>query len=330
MKKILGFALGTMGAWAAAVSLFAAGELHAQSFPSQPVRIIVPQSAGGLVDILARSYAAELGKLWGQQVIVENRAGANTIIGAEAAAKSAPDGHTLLLANPAAISINPFLYKTLPYDPERDFALLFNIAYSAFLIVVNPSLPVTSLREFVELAARKPGGIAYGSFGIGSASHIETESLSARTGIRMTHIPYKGIADVLPALVRGDVQMALAGIPPSLPVLKAGRIRALAITATARDPSLPDVPTSGESGYPGLTLGGWFGFVAPAATPRPILDKIAADLGQISNRQEFKERTITRVGLEPLLQPPEQFAEFVREERARYSKLIKDLSLKLD
>jgi len=330
MKRFREFALATLGAWVAALSLFATGELHAQSFPSRPVRIIVPQLAGGLVDILARGYATELGKLWGQQVIVENRAGANAIIGTDAAAKSAPDGYTLLLANPAAISINPFLYKTLPYDPERDFALLFNIAYSAFIIVVNPSLPVNSLREFVELAGRKPGEIAYGSFGLGSASHIETESLSARTGIRMTHIPYKGIADVLPALVRGDVQMALAGIPPSLPLLKAGRIRALAIMANGRDSSLPDVPTAGESGYPGLTLGGWFGFVAPAATPRPILDKIAADLAQISNRQDFMERTITRVGLEPLLQPPEQFTKFVREERARYSQLIKNLNLKLD
>jgi len=330
MNRFLYFTRYVLAAFGAGLSLFAAGDVHAQSFPSQPVRIIVPQSAGGLVDILARGYATELAKLWGQQVIVENRAGANTIIGTEAAARAAPDGYTLLLANPAAISINPFLYKTLPYDPERDFALLYNIAYSAFIIIVNPSLPANSLREFVELAGRKSSGTAYGSFGLGSASHIETESLSARTGITMTHIPYKGIADVLPALVRGDVQMALAGIPPSLPLLKAGRIRAIAIMANSRDPALPDLPTAGESGFPGMTLGGWFGFVAPAATPRPILDKISSDLAQISNRPDFKERTITRVGLEPLLQPPEQFTEFVREERARYSLLIKNLNLRLD
>ena len=330
MKKILRLGLSTIGAWAAALSLFLAGGLHAQSFPSRPVRIVVPQSAGGLVDILARGYATELSRLWDQPVIVENRAGANTIIGTEAAAKSAPDGYTLLLANSAAISINPFLYKKLPYDPERDFALLYNIASSAFIIVVTPSLPVNSLREFIELAKLKPGEITYGSFGMGSASHIETESLSARTGIRMTHIPYKGIAEVLPALARGDVQMALSGIPPAIPLVKGGRIRVLALTASGRDPALPDVPTAAESGYPGLNLAGWFGFVAPAATPRAILDKISADLAQISNRRDFKERTITRVGLEPLLQPPERFAEFVREERARYSQMIKDLNLNLD
>ena len=312
------------------LSLLIAGEPAAQTFPSQPARIIVPQSAGGLVDILARAYSAELGKLWGQPVIVENRPGANTIIGTDAAAKSAPDGYTLLLANPASISINQFLYKKLPYDPERDFAPIYNIAYSAFILVVNPSLPANSLQEFVALAKAKPGEIAYGSFGIGSASHIETESLSARTGISLTHIPYKGIAEVLPALARGDVQVALAGIPPSLPLLRQSRIRPLAITASRRDRSLPEVPTSGEAGYPGLILGGWFGMVAPAATPRAVIDRIAADMAQISNRQDFREKTITRVGLEPLLQGPEQFAEFIREERARYSQLIRNLNLKLD
>ena len=312
------------------LSLLIAGEPAAQTFPSQPARIIVPQSAGGLVDILARAYSAELGKLWGQPVIVENRPGANTIIGTDAAAKSAPDGYTLLLANPASISINQFLYKKLPYDPERDFAPIYNIAYSAFILVVNPSLPANSLQEFVALAKAKPGEIAYGSFGIGSASHIETESLSARTGISLTHIPYKGIAEVLPALARGDVQVALAGIPPSLPLLRQGRIRPLAITASRRDRSLPEVPTSVEAGYPGLILGGWFGMVAPAATPRAVIDRIAADMAQISNRQDFREKTITRVGLEPLLQGPEQFAEFIREERARYSQLIRNLNLKLD
>lgn len=326
MKKILGLALVAI----AAASFLRPGDLSAQPFPSQPVRIIVPQTAGGLVDILARAIAQEIGKLWAQPVIVENRAGANTIIGAEAAAKSPPDGHTLLLANPASISINQFMYRKLPYDPERDFAPIFHIAYSAFLVVVNPSLPANTLQEFVALAKRKPGEIAYGSFGVGSASHIETESLSARTGIKMTHVPYKGVADVLPALARGDVQMALAGIPPSLPLLRQGRIRALAVTAYGRDPALPDVPTAGESGFPGLILGGWFGVVAPAATPRAVIDKIAADLAQIFSNQEFRQRTITRVGLEPLLNGPQPFAEFIREERARYSQLIKNLNLKLD
>lgn len=315
---------------AAVLAMAAQGTAQAQAFPVKPVRIVVPLTAGGLVDILARGIAQELTRLWGQQVIVENRPGANTVVAAEAVAKSPADGYTMLLSNPAAISINQLLFRKLPYDPERDFALVYNVAYAPTMIVVTPSLPVNSLLELVALAKSKPGEITYGSFGIGSATHIDTEVFSNRAGMKMNHIPYKGVADVLPAVAAGQINMGFVGIAPSIPLLRQGRIKALAINAPGRSAVVPDVPTLGEAGFPGLNLGGWFGIVVPAATPRPVIERIAASFAQIFSQNEFRERMITGVGLEPLLQGPEQFTEFVREERTRYARLLKELKLSLD
>jgi len=318
------------GMLAAGVALGTAGPARAESFPSKPVRIIVPQSAGGVVDVLARSIAQELTKLWGQTVIVDNRPGANTIIGSDLAAKAPADGYTLLLANSASVAINQFLYKKLPYDPDRDFTPIFGLASSAYIVVTSTSLPVNTLHDFIELAKKKPGEITYGSFGLGSSSHIETEVLMASTGIRMTHAPYKGIAEVLPALVRGEIQMALSGIPPAIPLIQGKRIKVLASTTAKRDPALPDVPTAAEAGYPGLMLAGWFGVVAPAGTPTPIVNKIAADLAKIYERKDMREGTLTRVGLEPLLQSPAEFQKFIKEEEQRYSSVIQKLDVHLD
>lgn len=327
MIKRLKFAVA---AFAAAIGLLGAGELSAQAYPSKPVRILVPLTAGGLVDILARAMAQELTRFWGQQVVVENRPGANTIVASEVLAKAAPDGYTMMLANPAAISINQFLFKKLSYDPERDFAPVFNVAYAPTIIVVTPSFPANTLREFVALAKAKPGELAYGSFGIGSAAHIDIESFSAVAGVKMNHVPYKGVADVLPAVASGQIQIGFSGIPPATGLVKQGRLKPLAINAPNRSPILPDVPTLAEAGFPGLKLGGWFGLIVPAATPRPTIEKIAADLGEIFRQPDVLRRITTGVGLEPLLQGPDQFAEFVREERVRYSRLVKTLNLSLD
>jgi tripartite-type tricarboxylate transporter receptor subunit TctC len=314
----------------AASALLYAAESSAQTFPSRPVRIIVPVTAGGLSDLLARQVAQEFTQLWGQQVFVENRPGANTILAAEAAAKAAPDGYTLMLTTPPAVSINQFLFRKLPYDPERDLAPVFNIAYAPPVFIVGAGVPVSTLQEFVALAKSKPGELAYGSFGVGSVAQIDIEVLSARAGMRMNHIPYKGIADVLPALVSGLIQFGYAGIPPVLALIRQGRIKALAVGAPRRIALLPDVPTLDEAGFPGLDLRGWFGIVAPAATPRSIIDKIAADLAQISARPEFRSKSITGVGLEPMPQLPDQFAEFLKEERARNALVIRTLNLVLD
>ncbi len=314
---------------AAAALLYVDGS-SAQTFPSRPARIIVPVTAGGLSDLLARQIAQELAKLWGQQVIVENRPGANTILAAEATAKAAPDGYTLMLTTPPAVSINQFLFRKLPYDPERDLAPVYNIAYAPPVFIVGAGVPVTTLQEFVALAKSKPGELAYGSFGMGSVAQIDIEILSARAGMRMNHIPYKGIADVLPALVSGLIQFGYAGIPPVLALIRQGRIKALAVGAPRRIALLPDVPTMDEAGFPGLDLRGWFGIVAPAATPRSIIDKIATDLAQICGRPEFRDKSITGVGLEPMPQSPGQFAEFLKAERARNAQIIRSLNLALD
>ena len=314
----------------AAASLVASTNLFAQAWPTKPVRFVVPLTAGGLTDILARNIGQEITKVWGQPVVVENRPGANTIVAAEIVAKSAPDGHTLLLTNPAAVSINPYAYKKLPYDPERDFTMVFNVAAAPTLIVINPDVPAKTVQEFIALAKARPGEYTYGSFGIGSASHVDAELISQRWGIRMTHVPYKGVADVLPAVASGQITMGFPGIPPARALIQQNRIRVLALNAPKRSPLLPDVPTLAEAGFPNLVVGGWFGFVAPSATPRPVIDKIAGDMARLFSNAELRENIINGVGLEPLLQNPEQFTEFVREERQRYSVLIKSLNLQLD
>jgi tripartite-type tricarboxylate transporter receptor subunit TctC len=321
----------TFGAVALAWMLvLGASETRAQPYPAKPVRILVPLSAGGLVDILARNIAPELTRVWGQQVVVENRPGANTIIAAELVAKSPADGYTLLMTNPTTVSMNQFLYKKLPYDPERDFTLVYNVGYAPTVIAFGPTAAANTLEDMVALAKSKPNELTYGSFGVGSTAHIDIELFSSHAGIRLNHIPYKGVAGVLPALASGEIYMGFVGIRPALPLIQQGRIRVIAINAQRRSPLLPNVPTIAEAGYPGLNLGGWFGLLAPSATPRPIIDKIAGDLAQIFAREDVREKVVAGSGLEPLLQNPEQFAAFVRDERVRYSKLIKSLNLSLD
>jgi tripartite-type tricarboxylate transporter receptor subunit TctC len=315
---------------ALAAVFLCASNVFAQNFPTKPVRLIVPVTAGGLSDVLARQLAQELAGAWGQQVLVENRPGANTILAADATAKAAPDGHTLMFTTPPAMTANQFLFKKLPYDPEKDLTPVYNIAYAPPIFIVGAGVPVNTLQEFVALAKSKPGEIAYGSFGVGSVAQIDIEVLSARAGIRMNHIPYKGIADVLPALISNQIQFGYAGIPPALALIKQGRIKALAVSAPKRVALLPDVPTLEEAGFPGLDLRGWFGLIAPAATPRAVIDKIAADVAQITNRQDFKDKAITGVGLEPMAQPPEQFAKFMETERVRNAQVIRALKLSLD
>jgi tripartite-type tricarboxylate transporter receptor subunit TctC len=312
------------------VAALQAAVCAAQAFPTKPVRLIVPVTAGGLSDVLARQLAQELTRVWGQQVLVENRVGANTIVAAEATAKAAPDGHTLMFTTPPAMSSNQFLFKKLPYDPERDLAPVYNIAYAPPIFIVGADVPAKTLQEFVALAKAKPGEITYGSFGVGSVAQIDIEVLSARAGMRMNHIPYKGIADVLPALAGGQIQFGYAGIPPAMGLLNQGKIRALAVAAPRRVALLPDVPTLEEAGYPGLDLRGWFGIIAPAATPKPIIDKIADDVARIVEREDFRKKAITGVGLEPMPQNPEQFAAFLKTERARNEQVIKSLKLSLD
>ena len=299
----------------------------AQGFPSRPVRMIVPVSAGGLKDVLIRGVGQELSKLWGQPVVVENRLGAAHIIATEHVVKSAPDGHTLL-ATDKPWTTNPFLYAKLPYDGVNDLVPVVNLAQVTEILVANKDVPANNLRELIALAKVRPGELNYGSFGRGSVPHIDAEALAAATDIRITHIPYKGIADVVPALLAGQVHIAFGGVPPVLQLVRQGRLRAIAYGGAQRSPLLPDVPTFAEAGLPGFEAWSWSGLLAPAATPRPVVEKIAADAGRVLAMPEIRAKYYDNVGMEMLYLGPDRFAELLRADRAQFGVLAKTLGMK--
>jgi len=299
----------------------------AQAFPSKPVRMIVPVSAGGLKDVLIRGVGQELSKIWGLPVVVENRLGAAHIIATEHVVKSAPDGHTLL-ATDKPWTTNPFLYSKLPYDGVNDLVPVVNLAQVTEILVANKDLPANNLRELLAYAKARPGDLNYGSFGKGSVPHIDAESLANTTSIRITHIPYKGIADVVPALVAGQIQIAFGGVPPVLPLIRQGRLKAIAYGGAQRSPMLPDVPTFAEAGLPGFEAWSWSGLLAPAATPRPVIDRIAADVGRVLAMPDIRAKYYDNVGMEMLYLGPDKFAELLRTDRAQVGALIKTLGMK--
>jgi tripartite-type tricarboxylate transporter receptor subunit TctC len=307
-----------------------AAHVQAQSFPDKPVRIIVPFTAGGLADVLVRGLGNELTKTWGQPVVVDNRPGANTIIAADATAKSAPDGYTLLMANDPTLSSNQYLYNRLPYDPVKDFVPVVNVAGTLEVLVVSEAFKGKSVADLVAEAKASPGNVTYGSYGPGSKAHLDAEEFARITGVKLNHIPYKGVADVMVAAAGNQIMMAFTGVPPALPMIKGGKLRALAIAAPARSKSLPDVPTFAEVGYPGFESKAWFGLVAPAGTPKAVVDKIAADVQKIIERPDFQDRFITGVGLELINQGPQQYADFLVKDRAEYAKQARTVNVKLD
>jgi len=308
---------------------FAATIAAGQAWPTKPVRLIVPYPPGGLTDVLARGLSAEIAKLWGQPLVVENRPGASQMIGAEAVAKSPPDGYTLAMLDKTPLAINPWLFSKIPYDPVKDFAPVINMVQTSQVLVAHPSLQAANVKELVALAKANPGGINYGTFGAGSITHLDTEAFAAAAGIKLTHIPYKGIAEVLPAVAAGQIQIALSGIPPMLPLARQGRLKVLGAMTPQRVPVLPEVATFTESGYP-LVSTSWFALFAPAGTPRSVIDKIAADVGRVLSQKEFDERFVTGVGLEMLNQGPEQLAATVVADRAKYQAYVKSVGVKLD
>ena len=308
---------------------FAATVAWGQSWPTKPVRLIVPYPAGGLTDVLARGLSAEIAKTWGQPLVVENRPGASQMIGAEAVAKSPPDGYTLAMLDKTPLAINPWLFSKIPYDPVKDFAPVINMVQTSQVLVAHPSLSANNVRELIALAKANPGGINYGTFGAGSITHLDTEAFAAAAGIKLTHIPYKGIAEVLPAVAAGQIQIALSGIPPMLPLARQGRLKVLGAMTPQRVPMLPEVPTFTESGYP-LVSTSWFALFAPAGTPRSVIDKIAADVGRVLSTKEFDDRFVTGVGLEMLNQGPDQLAATVVADRAKYQSYVKSVGVKLD
>jgi len=286
-------------------SCFAA--FNAYAWPTKPVRIVVAYPPGGGIDVLGRQLADKLTPAWGQPVVVENRPGANTIVATDAVAKSAADGHTILLTTDATFSINPHLYAKLPYDAQRDFTPVTMLVLLQQLLVAHPALPANSLSELISIAKAKPGTINYASYGSGSQPHLAGEMLKNKAAIDLVHVPYKGISLAVPAVMAGEVQLTFAGIATSMPQLKAGRIKALATGGAARSPLLPEVPTFTELGYPEVETHAWFGLFLPAGSPREAVARIYEDARKILQEPDFRQKQLIDKGYEVVASSPQDF-----------------------
>lgn len=294
----------------------------AQPYPTRPVRIVIPQAAGGAVDVVARPIAQRLSEAWGQQVIVDNRPGANGIIGLEAVAKSKPDGYTLGAAFTSSLTINPHVYKTLPYDALRDFVPIAQVVTNTITLVVHPYLPVRSPKELVALGRSRPGELAYGSAGVGNMTHLAAELLRQETGLKMVHVPYKGDTPAVTELISGQVALIFATAPSVAAHIQSGRLRLLATCGQKRALAYPDTPTMIESGFPNVVVTGWWGLIAPAATPPDLVQKVARDLVQHALTPELRER-LRALGAEPAGTSPEQFAAFIKAELTKWERVAK-------
>jgi len=312
LKALLGFALATVAA-----------STLAQSWPAKPVHIIVAYPPGGGIDVMARQFAEKLTGMWGQPVIVENKPGANTILATETVAKSAPDGYTVLLTTDATFSINPHLYKKLPYDAQRDFIPVTMLVLLQQLLVANPALPANTLPELIALAKAKPGTINYASYGSGSQPHLSGEMLKYKAGIDLVHVPYKGISLAVPAVMAGEVQLTFAGIATSMPQLKAGRIKALAIGGPKRSPLLPDVPTFAELGYPEVETHAWFGLFLPAGSPREAVTRIYQDTRKILDEPEYRQKQLIDKGYDVVGSSPAEFAAYIKQDSEHRARAVK-------
>jgi len=300
----------------------------AQAYPSKPIRWIVAFPPGGATDIVARMVAPKLGENLGQQVIVDNRAGANGIVGTDLAAKSAPDGHTWFIGTLGNLAANPTLYSKLPFDIARDFAPITQVVDVWFLLFVHPSLPVKSVKELIAMAKARPGQINYSSSGSGGGPHLAVELFNSMAGTRMTHIPYKGSGPGMTDLLAGQVQLTIDSVVQSLPYVKAGRLRAIAITGAKRTPLLPEVPTVGES-LRGYDVTNWFGLVVPAATPPEIRARIHAEVVKVLLAPDIKERLLS-MGAEPVASTPEVFGAFLKSETAKWAKVIREAKIQTE
>jgi tripartite-type tricarboxylate transporter receptor subunit TctC len=314
---------------AAALMMCAASVAYAQTYPTKPVRFVVPFAPGGGSDLVARIVAVKITDALGQPVIVDSRPGAAGTIGADIAAKSPPDGYTLLLGSNGPLAINPSLYVKLPYDAVRDFAPVSIATVMPFLLVTHPSLPVRSVKDLVALAKTKPGELNYGSPGNGSTTHLANELLKSMTGMQIVHVPYKGVAPAATDLISGQLQMMSGDLSTLLPHVRSGRMRAIAVTASRRSNLLPDMPTVAESGVAGYEAVGWFGVLVPAGTPQPIVDRLNAAIVKGLATSDARER-LAVFGGDVGGNTPEQFAAHIRNEAAKWSKLVKSLGLKGD
>ncbi len=313
-----------------AACLFAwVGAPAAQTYPVKPVRLVIPYPPGGGSDTIGRPLAQKLAEGLGQQVVVENRGGANGNIGMEAVARSAPDGYTLVFALSAQLAINPGLYQKLPYDPLKDFAPITLLGEGGYILVVHPSLPAKSLKEMLALARARPGQIAYSSSGNGSGGHLAIELLNSMAGIRMLHVPYKGGGPALMDLIAGQVQVLFATQLASWPHVQSGRVRALAVSTAKRPASVPDLPTVSEAGLPGYDSGVWYAVLAPAGTPRDIIARINGETVRALKQPDYRSLLVNNT-IEPIGSPPERLTQYIKSELAKWAKVIKAANVRID
>ncbi|MFO1314821.1 MAG: tripartite tricarboxylate transporter substrate binding protein [Burkholderiales bacterium] len=294
-----------------------------KAWPTRTVRIVVPSPGGTGIDAVARMLAQRLAALWDGPVIVDNRPGANSLIGTELVARAAPDGYTLLFASDSTFTVNPHLYASLPYDPLRDFAPVAQIVTFRQLLVAHPSLGATTLAQMIARARADPGRVTYASFGVGSSSHLLSELLRSETRTDLLHVPYKGIGPAVAAVLAGEAMLTWAGVYSTQAHVEAGRLRALGIAAPSRSPLLPDVPTFAELGYPGIDYTLWFGLFAPAATPRPLVERIERDVVRILADPVVAERELRAKGYEPSGLGTDRFAARLKHEHAARAALVK-------
>ena len=301
----------------------------AQTYPSRPIKIVVPFAAGGTSDILARALGPHITAAWGQPVIVENRTGANGNVGADYVAKSAPDGYTMLLSDVGALAINPSVYASMPYDPVKDFSPIVMVSYSPHVLAVHPSVPVSSVQELIAYAKANPGKMNFANSGTGGAPHLAGVDFAARTGVQWAYIPYKGGSAAVIDVIAGNSNVLFNGMLATYPSVKGGRLKGLAVSSAERVPSAPELPTLVESGLPGFVTGSYQGLLAAAGTPRDIVTRLNVEFTRILNTAEMKEM-LAKQGTEVRAGAPEALGTFIANEKARWAKVVKDAGIKAE
>ena len=319
-------ALQTAGWLAAGVLFSTLAAAQTAGYPNRPIRMIAPSSAGGPVDVIARALSVSLGDMLGQQIVVDNRAGAAGLIGAEIVAKSAPDGYTLLMGFSGPLAIVPHLVKSVPYDTNRDFTPITLAASAPYVLLVHPSLPVKSVKELIDFAKSQPGKLNFASGGTGVGIHMAGELFNVAAGVKITHVPYKGAGPGMTALLAGEVDMMVNGLSAALPQVKAGRLRALAVGGDKRSALLPDLPTVAESGLQ-FNTSGWYGLLGPAGLPRALVTRLRNDTLRALAAPETKER-LSALAVETIGSTPEEFAALLKQEYAQWGKVVKAAGIK--
>ena len=315
--------------WIAVLAaLLAAGAGWAQSYPTKPVRVIVPFPAGGATDIVARMVGQKLTDLWGQTIVVDDRAGAGGNIGGDLAAKAPPDGYTLFMTSGSIVTANPYLFKKMPFNPEKDLIAVTNVASGPQALVVNPSFPAKNVKELIAMAKAKPKSLTYGSAGFGTQTHLAAENFIYTAGIDVVHVPYKGEAPALSDLLGGQIQFVTPNLAAAIAFVKQGKLRAFGVTSKQRASQLPDVPAIAET-LPGFENLGWFGFMAPAGTPKAIVEKIHKDTAKVLQAADVRKR-LDDLGMAPAANTPAEFAKAIKEESAKWAKIIRERKLQVE